>query len=76
MRMIRSHVKEFEVPVPSRLLRAKLNRGTRVIREGTRTVKMNMGLLRQREPERIGQDPIKFAPNMTITLGEEVTSGI
>jgi hypothetical protein len=76
MRMIRPHVKEFEVPVPSRLLRVKLNRGRGVIRENTRVVKMNMGLLRQREPERIGQDPIKFAPNMTIRPGEEAASGI
>jgi hypothetical protein len=57
-------------------LRVKLNRGRGVIRENTRVVKMNMGLLRQREPERIGQDPIKFAPNMTIRPGEEATSGI
>jgi hypothetical protein len=53
-----------------------LNKGWRVIRENTRGVKVNMGLLRQKRPKGIHNDPVKLAPKMTIRPGEEATSRI
>jgi len=74
--VISPYVKKFEVLVPSRLALTNLNRGWRVIRENTRGVKVNMGLLRQTKPKGIHHDPTKLAPNMTIRPGDEATSRI
>jgi hypothetical protein len=59
LRMISPHV-------PANWPCNNLNRSGGVVRKSARCAKMNMSLMRHREPKRISHDSIKFAPNMSI----------
>jgi hypothetical protein len=59
LRMISPHV-------PANWPCTNLNRSGGVVRKSVRCAKMNMSLMRRREPKRISHDSIKFAPNMSI----------